>query len=471
LILFITAVPSLGVAFAQWLAFRFRLDEDELVIDSGVLSRRRRVIPLARVQNVDLEQGALERLVGVAELRLETASGGRETEAGLAVLSVDEARSLRAELLRRRTAGREAVARAPEHEPEGGAAPTDGDERSLLRLSFSDLAIAGATSNEAGLIAAGLATAMEVADNIGGLDRIARVMDEVFARGAALGVAGAVGAGALLVVGFIVLGWPVSIVANVVRFNGFTLSRSGDDLRREYGLLSRHHSTVPPERVQAVRIEETLLRRPLGLSALKIETAGASPRQRQDGRAGGAEAFVPIARRRDVGRLLREVFEDARFEGVEMHPVSPLSLRRGITRLAVPVLLAAVVAAVWMGPGWLVLLGLLLPAWMIAGAQYRARGWARTPGYVLVRGGVLTRITWVVPERKIQTLHTRETPFQRRWELATLMVDTAAGGRVARAVDLHRDTASGLLVDLAAAGTRLRSGLRADPSTGIRPTR
>lgn len=466
-VLFITAVPSLGVAIAQWLAFRYRLDEDELIIDSGVLSRRRRVIPLARVQNVDLEQGALERLAGVAELRLETASGGRETEAGLAVLSVREARSLRTELLRRRSAARDpagAAERAPVQDA-GGPGREPGEGRTLLQLSLSDLAIAGATSNEAGLIAAGLATAMEAADNVGGLDRIAGLMDEVFVRGAALGAMGAVAAGAVLVIGFILLGWPVSIVANVVRFHGFTLSRSGDDLRREYGLVRRHHSTIPLERVQAVRIEEMLLRRPLGLSALKIETAGAGPRQRQEGRGSGAEAFVPIARRRDVGRLLREVFEDARFEGVEMRPVSPRSLRRGVIRLASPVLLGAAAAALWGGPAWLALLGLLLPAWAVARAQYRARAWARTPGYVLVRSGVLTRITWVVPQRKIQTLHVRESPFQRRWELATLMVDTAAGGRVARAVDLHRDTASGLLVDLASdTGIRRVGGLAREPS-------
>lgn len=457
-IFLILALPSLGLAIAQWLAFRFRLTEDELILDSGVLSRRRRVIPLARIQNIDLEQSALERLAGVAQLRLETASGGRETEAGLSVLGVDEARSLRSELLRRRAAtgsGLGAAERGPSEaagrgarEPGDAQAPAS-EERTLLRLSLTDLAIAGATSNEAGLIAAGLATAMQVVQDVGVMEPVGRWIESAFERGADLGIVGAAGAGAALVLGFVVLGWVVSIGATLVRFHGFTLTRVGDELRREYGLLSRHHSTVPLERVQAVRIEETLLRRPLGLAALKIETAGTGPQQRQDRAGGGAEAFVPIARRRQVGVLLREVFEDARFDGVELHPVSPLSLRRGFTRLAVPVALGGAAAALWMGPRWLALLLLLAPAWWLARAQYGARGWGRTPGYALARGGVLTRVSWVVPERKIQTLHLRETPFQRRWGLATLLVDTAAGGRVARVVDLDGDTGRGLLVDLA----------------------
>ncbi|MFP4624052.1 MAG: PH domain-containing protein, partial [Gemmatimonadota bacterium] len=87
----ILAIPSIALAFAQWLVFRYRVVDDDLVIDSGLLSRRRRVIPLARLQNIDLEQTALERLAGVAQLRMETASGGGETEASLAVLSLVDA--------------------------------------------------------------------------------------------------------------------------------------------------------------------------------------------------------------------------------------------------------------------------------------------------------------------------------------------------------------------------------------------
>ncbi|NIP78504.1 MAG: PH domain-containing protein, partial [Gemmatimonadetes bacterium] len=109
----------------QWLAFRYRLEGDELIIDSGVLSRRRRVIPLARIQNVDLKRSALERLAGVAELRLETASGGSDTEAGLAVLSLDEAHALQAQLRERRArtaaAGTAVEDGAPDAEAPAGA--------------------------------------------------------------------------------------------------------------------------------------------------------------------------------------------------------------------------------------------------------------------------------------------------------------------------------------------------------------
>jgi putative membrane protein len=446
------AVPSIVIAAAQWLAFRFRLQGDELIMDSGVLARRRRVIPIDRVQNVDLAQSALERLAGVAELRIETASGGQETEASLTVLSVAEARAVQADLLSRRATARAARAR------DGETTPAEPAEQPILQLSTFDLALAGATSNEAGLIAAGLATLLELVGRFGALERLVGWVEDAVGLDAGISVVAAIAALALLILVFLVLGWVVSIVYTVVHFHGFTLTRTGDDLRREYGLLSRHQTTVPIQRVQALRIEETLPRRALGLFALKIETAGASPRERRR-IGGGAEAYVPLARKRQVGALLRTVFHDARFEGVQLHPVAPPSRRREFVRLALLVAAATTGAFLYGTPGALLVLALLFPAWLLAGARYRARGWARAGGYAFARNGVLTRTTWIVPERKIQTLHTTETPFQRRWGLATLIIDTAAGGRMARIIDLYRSTAAPLLTDLArdAETARLRT--------------
>ena len=464
--LLVLAVPSGVISVLQWLAFRYRLEGDELIIDSGVLSRRRRVIPVSRVQNVDIEQGFLERLVGVAELRMETASGGRETEASLAVLDLPAARMLQSEIMRRRasrlSATDTASAAGPAGQPDGSAdaavgPSSDASPAPLLRLSTADLAIAGATSNEAGLIAAGLATLLQFADDFGALERVGGALEGLFTRGAELGVGGAVVAVAGLVVAFFVLGWALSIAAHVVRFHGYTLTIDGDDLRREYGLFRRHRSTVPLERVQAVRVEETLLRRPLKLAALKIETAGAGPQQRgQQGQ--DSEAFVPIARLPEVGRLLRAVFPTADLERVELHAVEALAMRRALARAATPVIVAAAALAVLVDVRWAWLLLGLAGSWAWARAYYRSLAWGRPPGFAIARGGVMTRATWVVPERKIQTIHTRETPFQRRLGLSTLLIDTAATGRVARVVDLGRGTAARLLGDLADAAPRARMG-------------
>ncbi len=450
------AVPALIGATLKYTLYRWRLTGDELLLRSGVLSRRNRVIPLARVQNVEVRQNVLHRVLGVAELRVETAGAGAEAEAVLSVLGLAEAQGARVRLLAHRRAS--AVASAA-----GDGEAVDAIERPavppLAQLSTGDVLLAGATANEAGVIAAALAGLLQFADDLP-LPFFERVGDAVMGRAAESWLV--FGAGLVLV--FLVLGWLISIAGAVVRYHGFTLAVEGGEMRKRYGLLTVHEASVPLERVQAIRVEESLPRRLLGLASLSIETAGGTPGQR-----GGAEAFVPIARRAEVGRLVCGIFGDADAD-TPLQPVHPAARRRLAFGYLVRLL---IVWAPFWGARWLDVqpagmlapwMALLLPLpWLAAGWAYRGRGWALPPGYVMARSGVMTRVTWIVPDRKLQTLHLRATPFQRRRGLATVVVDTAAGGRQAAIIDLGEPTARRLLHELTArirAATQLRAAER-----------
>jgi putative membrane protein len=454
----VLAVPAAIAAVVKYLFFRYRLLDDELVLRSGALARRHRVIPFARIQNVEVRQSLLQRLGGVAELRVETAGVAREAEAVLAVLSAHDARSLRADLLARRRAARTATATATATSPEpptaGAALGTDdleaaGDEavRPIAALGTGDLVLAGATANEAGVIAAAALGLLQLAPNLPFplLDRIdfGALPIGRSAVALALGVAG-------LLILFFFVGWLLSIVGSVVRYHGFTLGRTDAELRKRYGLLTVHETNVPLHRVQAVRLEESLLRRPLGLASLMIETAGGTPGER-----GGAEAFVPLARRARVPGLVRAIFPDMDLESVRFQPVHPRSRGRSTRRYLVvlAVLWIAAGAWAWTAGDWSRALwpaaALPLP-FLLARWQYHHRGWALAPGYALARSGVLNRVTWIVPDRKLQTLHLLESPFQRRLGLASVGLDTAAFGRQAVVVDLARAAGEDLVDRLAA---------------------
>lgn len=56
--------------FAHW---GFALDERELHVAHGWLTRVHTIVPIGRVQHIDLTQGPIERLCGVATLVLHTA--------------------------------------------------------------------------------------------------------------------------------------------------------------------------------------------------------------------------------------------------------------------------------------------------------------------------------------------------------------------------------------------------------------
>ncbi len=438
----ILTLPAFLFALAKFLSFRYRVGAEELIITSGILRRHHRVIPFSRVQNIEMRQGVLHQLAGVAELRVETAGGAGEAEADLTVLSRDVAQALRLDVMARRQ--RAVQRRTGEERP----APELVAARTLARLSTGDLVIAGATANEAGLIAAALFGALQFLDPFA--ERIIGQLDLVELP--------AVSAAILFVIvalaAFIVLGWIVSILGSVIGYHGFTLERVGKELRKSYGLLNRRESVIPLERVQALRIEESLLRRPFGLASLKVATAGGPSGERQ---RGGAEAFLPLARRDELPALVAGVFPELDLHALNFRPVHPRSRRRAFIRYAAVLLLIASALGWLVDREWAMLL-LLLPAlYGLAAWQYRHRGYALAPGFVAARNGVLNRITWVVPDQKLQVLLTSETPFQRRHGLASLVIDTAGGGRQAVVVDLARGDALQLQAELA---VRLRAALR-----------
>ncbi|MGH7665127.1 MAG: PH domain-containing protein [Gemmatimonadaceae bacterium] len=444
-ILIIMAVPAFVAAAAKYATYRYALGDDELVITSGVLGRKHRVIPLTRVQNVELRQNLLHTFTGVVELRVETAGGGGgETEGVLSVIDRDVAEELRTRMLSGRHTATEPAEIAAQHMP----APEQVAPRAeqLAHLTPRDLAIAGATANEIGFIAAVLAGASQFADDLpmrftGPLRELGDRFETATASGVFLW-------GSAIVLLLLFFGWLFSIIGSMIGYHGFTIELAGSELRKRYGFFNRRETNIPLGRVQAVRVEESALRRPFGLAALKVETAGGGPGQNQ---RGGAEAFVPIAPRDEVPGLVARVLDGADIACPRLNPVHPASRRRGIVRNCALVLLLMV--ALWLPFGSSAVAVLLLAPVGVAAAfaQYRSRGWARIPGateldgVVVVRAGVWGRTTWVIPERRIQTLHVTQGPLQRVHGLATLAIDTAAGGRVARIADLARGDALDLM--------------------------
>jgi putative membrane protein len=232
----LAAALVLGVVLGSfsWWFTKYRIEGDELRIESGFLFRRSRRIRIDRLQAVDIVRPVLARLLGVAELRLEVAGGGR-TEAPLAYLTEPGAQQLRAELLAR-AAGLDAdTPEAPEHRlvavPPGALLASTVVSAPFLTaaLGFVVVAIASTVLGEV----VGLAFLLPWA--LGGLGVVWRQFVSEF---------------------------------------GFTVSESPDGLRIRKGMLDTWSQTVPPGRVQGVEIEQQMLWRPKTWVKLSVDVAG-----------------------------------------------------------------------------------------------------------------------------------------------------------------------------------------------------
>ena len=94
-------VITLGSAlygYVHWMVTRWRLEADTLRIETGLIRKDSRRLPLARIQAVDIVRPLLARLLGVSELRVRLAGSG-STDGRLAYLTAAQAAELRLHLL------------------------------------------------------------------------------------------------------------------------------------------------------------------------------------------------------------------------------------------------------------------------------------------------------------------------------------------------------------------------------------
>ena len=116
-ILFAMFAALAGALFAllSWWRFRYTIGPGEIVIEKGVISRQRRVIPFDRVQDIAIERGLIARLFGTARVRVET-GGAAKDEGELDMVALDEAHALR-DRVRHGTRAGAAEAAPPAPEP------------------------------------------------------------------------------------------------------------------------------------------------------------------------------------------------------------------------------------------------------------------------------------------------------------------------------------------------------------------
>jgi putative membrane protein len=230
-----------GGGYLSWRRRRFRIDADAVELVEGVLFRRRRRLPLARVEGVDLLRPLVARVLGLAEVRVESVSGG-DSEVVLSYLPEQEAEAVRARVLALRPG--EPVART-EHGT-GAAA-----ERVLVTVPLGPL----------------VTTALLVPVLCLAVAAVAAVVVGVVAGPLA-------GAGVLLSGVVAVVPLVLAQAARVERAYGTTLAEAPEGLRVRRGLINLRAQTVPLARVQAVRLEQPLLWRRWDWVRVVVDVAG-----------------------------------------------------------------------------------------------------------------------------------------------------------------------------------------------------
>ena len=448
-------VPYTAVAVGRYLSFRYRYEESDLVIRRGFFFRNQRHIPFSRIQNIDAVQNIVHRLAGVVDVRIQT-GGGSEPEATLSVLTLADLEEMRRRVFGTREPQPEAAdaAEAPAFKPASA--------QELLYLNARELAVYGLVENR-GLIVIGAALGLfwEMAPSklieqyVG--DQASRGLFHWVSRFLGADTAPswtAVGLAFLGIATFLLLTRAFSVVWALIRLHGFRLTQQGDDLRTEYGLLTRVTATIPRRRIQSITVRESIWHRACARAAVRVETAGGKEGERERV-VEQREWLAPILRRDNVPELLDHLLPGIDLRAIAWRPVHPRAFRRALVRRLFGAIWMTVIAIFLLGAkgAWLIP---LIALWAVIRAHLYVKhlGWAITGDVVAFREGAFGRRTTVAPLVRIQVVQLAESPFDRRTAMARVHVDTAGGGPRVDVPYLPRQEADALYSTLAASASR-----------------
>ncbi|MGQ7295255.1 PH domain-containing protein [Quadrisphaera sp. KR29] len=388
-------VVAVAASALSWRATRFTVDDEAVRLHSGVIAKRQRVARLDRLQAVDVVQPLVARLLGFAELRVEVA-GGAGSQVKLAYLREADAQRLR-NLLLARSAGLVF---------EGDAAP-EAPEQQLVEVPFGRVAASVALSGAAVallVVLAGVVVGAVTTREVGVLFGAAAPL---------LGLAG-------------------SLWTALSRGANWRIATSPDGLRLRSGLLESRTQTVPPGRVQAVRLTQPLLWRALGWWRVQVNVAGFAGEGEQ---SQAASTLLPVATAAEVGVVLSLVLPALHED------LGPSGLREGLAGSSdAGGWLVAPRAARWVDP-----------------VSWRRRGALVADHALLLRRGRLRRELDVVPHERTQSLAVEQGPLQRRLGLATLALHSTPGPVRPRAEHLSGAQALALLDEQAARARTARA--------------
>ncbi len=97
LVLIVGSAMTIFVPELRYRFWRYDLRPEELYLERGILNRVRTIVPLRRIQHLDVSQDVIEREFDLGKLIVHTA-GSRSSEVVLPGLRYDEAQALRDEL-------------------------------------------------------------------------------------------------------------------------------------------------------------------------------------------------------------------------------------------------------------------------------------------------------------------------------------------------------------------------------------
>lgn len=267
----LTIFVSIGVvSYLKYLNFTFFLDaeNEEFIITDGVFNKTKTAIQLRKIQQVNINQSFIQKLVGVYELDVDTA-GSNKKEGAIKAISHELALELKFRLLEneaiKSVIGNEKTSLEETEQKLFEAA------HPFIKISFLSLLKVGITSNygrSIALLVIFFSTIYENFQNFGDesnvyKERVGSYIDKNLVLQTIL-------ISILLLFGVVLV---VNVIRIVFKYYDYKITRQKGSLLLSFGLLNTKSTIIKPEKVQITTVKRNYFQKKMGILELKIKQA------------------------------------------------------------------------------------------------------------------------------------------------------------------------------------------------------
>lgn len=268
--LYIFGLVTLGLllfilisSYLQYKYFTFFLDDEkqEFVINKGIFNKTLLTIPLQKIQQVNINQSFLQKMVGVFSLEIDTA-GGADKE--VSIKAIDEASAYR---LKEHLLNGNKIADSLIDDKEQKLET----EQPFIKLGLLTLLKVGLTSNYGSSLALLIGFAYAVFHNakelLKAFDTDNGQVEAAIERGINVASIG------ILFLMVIVLLLVINIIRTIVKFYDFKISKHKHSLLISAGLLNKKNTLLSPKKVQITSYSQNYFQKKLNILNLNLKQA------------------------------------------------------------------------------------------------------------------------------------------------------------------------------------------------------
>ena len=413
---------SLIYGYFYYLKFTFYLNpaQQEFVIDKGVFSRKQLTIPLEKIQQVNVNQGFLQKLIGVYSLEIDTA-GTDSKEVSISAISKQIAYALKEHLL---NVGSRTEQGVDNLDPANSIAPTA--YFPFIKINTSTLLKISFTTNYGQSISVLMVFAYTVFHNtkeiLSAFDRDENQVEQFFSSGFTLISI------SVLLVGLIILLLATNLVRTFLKYFDFTVSKHHNSLMISSGLLTTKNTLLHPNRVQITSYSQNYFQKKIGLFHLALKQAHAG-KVESEKELKNNNLEVPGCSAIEKDHILQMILNQIPSNGVTYKPNFRFLNLPIFFQVALPTIIFAVAYYNLLEIRAYLPLAIIyvLASILMIYIGYTKHQLKVNTDFIVKQSGIWDISQEILQPHKIQSITTSQYPWHKALDIGHVTVHTAAG--------------------------------------------